>query len=113
MKPPLAVGGCILPKAVETVSSGRDSREAAPAPETTLVRPIDIHRMNPKIVGPRARHCRDLGLITVAAGVETDGELDAIIDLGCDVVRCHSIAQAASGAFWSVLSEMPPQTGAR
>jgi EAL domain-containing protein (putative c-di-GMP-specific phosphodiesterase class I) len=55
--------------------------------DLTLVRGVDKSAIKQKIVGSMTRLCRDLGILSVAEGVETDEELQAVTHLGCDLVQ--------------------------
>ena len=55
--------------------------------DMTLVRDVDRSSVKQKLVASMTSLCRDMGLLTVAEGVETQAERDALIHLGCDLLQ--------------------------
>ncbi len=55
--------------------------------DMTLVRDVDRSSVKQKLVASMASLCRDMGLLTVAEGVETQAERDTLIHLGCDLLQ--------------------------
>jgi EAL domain-containing protein (putative c-di-GMP-specific phosphodiesterase class I) len=58
-----------------------------------LVRDIDRIDTKRKLVASMIGVCRDLGVQIIAEGVERRGELDALVDLGCDVFQGYLFAR--------------------
>lgn len=52
-----------------------------------LVRGVDADRVRRTIVGSIQRMCEDLGIVLVAEGIETQGEYQALRDLGVDLLQ--------------------------
>lgn len=63
--------------------------------DMTLVRGADGSRPKRRIIGSVADACRDLGMLVVAEGVETRGELGAVLDAGCDLVQGYLLGKPA------------------
>jgi len=61
-----------------------------------LVRDIETTRTKRTLVGSLTGVCRELGMKVVAEGVETAGERDALIDLGCDLMQGYFFARPAA-----------------
>ncbi len=55
--------------------------------DMTLVRDVDRSSVKQKLVASMTSLCKDMGLLTVAEGVETQAERDALIHLGCDLLQ--------------------------
>jgi EAL domain-containing protein (putative c-di-GMP-specific phosphodiesterase class I) len=55
--------------------------------DMTLVRDVDKNKVKQKLVASMTRLCRDMGLLTVAEGVESRAEGDTLIHLGCDLLQ--------------------------
>lgn len=61
--------------------------------DMTLIRDVDKNVTKQKLVRSMASLCHDLGITIVAEGVETEAELRAVVDLGCDIVQGYFIAK--------------------
>lgn len=55
--------------------------------DMSLIRDVDSHQTKRKLVSSIAELCRDLGILIVAEGVETAGERDVLVELGCDLLQ--------------------------
>jgi EAL domain-containing protein (putative c-di-GMP-specific phosphodiesterase class I)/CheY-like chemotaxis protein len=55
--------------------------------DMTLVRGVDHEPIRRKLVGSMTELCRQLGILVVAEGVETEAERDALVDLRCDLLQ--------------------------
>jgi EAL domain-containing protein (putative c-di-GMP-specific phosphodiesterase class I) len=55
--------------------------------DMALVRGVDHEPIKQRLVGSMARLCRDLGILVVAEGVETETEKDVLVGLGCDLLQ--------------------------
>jgi EAL domain-containing protein (putative c-di-GMP-specific phosphodiesterase class I)/CheY-like chemotaxis protein len=55
--------------------------------DMALVRGLDADIVKQKLVGSMAGLCRDLGILVVAEGVETEAECAAVIRAGCDLLQ--------------------------
>lgn len=60
-----------------------------------LVRDIDSVETKAKLVRSMTALCRELGMLTVAEGIETKAELDAVIALGCDLLQGFYLGKPA------------------
>ena len=52
--------------------------------DISLVRDVDREPVKRKLVGSLAALCRDLRVTVLAEGVETAGERDVLVELGCE-----------------------------
>jgi EAL domain-containing protein (putative c-di-GMP-specific phosphodiesterase class I) len=52
-----------------------------------LVRGVDKDPVRRKLVASMAALCRDLGILVVAEGVETEDERDTVVAAGCDLLQ--------------------------
>jgi len=61
--------------------------------DMTIVR--DVHRIGTKqkLVHSMAELCKDMGILLIAEGVETDEEREALVDLGCDLLQGYLFAR--------------------
>ena len=55
--------------------------------DMALVRGLDANPVKEKLVGSMAALCRDLGVLVVAEGVETEAECDAVVRAGCHLLQ--------------------------
>jgi EAL domain-containing protein (putative c-di-GMP-specific phosphodiesterase class I) len=55
--------------------------------DMALVRDVDTDARKQSIVRAMARLCGELGIVTVAEGVETKRERDMLVQLGCDLLQ--------------------------
>jgi EAL domain-containing protein (putative c-di-GMP-specific phosphodiesterase class I) len=55
--------------------------------DRSLVNGAESDPLKRKMLDSLVRLCSDLGVLTVAEGVETAGERDVLVDLGCDYVQ--------------------------
>jgi EAL domain-containing protein (putative c-di-GMP-specific phosphodiesterase class I)/CheY-like chemotaxis protein len=55
--------------------------------DMSLVRGVDRHRTRRKLVGSLAGLCRDLGILVVAEGIETEPERQVVVEAGCDLLQ--------------------------
>jgi EAL domain-containing protein (putative c-di-GMP-specific phosphodiesterase class I) len=69
--------------------------------DMTLIRGVDRHTVKQKLVASMTSVCKDMGLQTVAEGVETKAERDTLIHLGCDLLQGFFFARPGP-AFPSV-----------
>lgn len=63
--------------------------------DMALVRGLDHAPVNRKLVGSLCGVCRDLGILTVAEGIETEAEGVAARELGCDLLQGFLIGRPA------------------
>jgi len=61
--------------------------------DATLVRGVDSDVTRQKLVGSMTTLCRDMGMIVVAEGIETVGERDMVVALGCDLLQGYLFAK--------------------
>lgn len=69
--------------------------------DMSLTRQVDRSPARQKLVATLIAMCRDLGIQTMAEGVETEGERDTLARLGCDLMQGYLFARPAP-AFPSV-----------
>ncbi len=65
--------------------------------DMSLVRGIDVHQRKQAIVRSMARLCDELGILAIAEGVETPGERDTVVSLGCDLLQGYLFAKPERG----------------
>ena len=58
-----------------------------------LIRGIDASSTKQKLVHSMANLCRDMGILTVAEGIEDPAEHAAVVELGCDLLQGFLYAQ--------------------
>jgi EAL domain-containing protein (putative c-di-GMP-specific phosphodiesterase class I) len=61
--------------------------------DMSLVRGLDHDVVKQKLVGSIAALCQDLGILVVAEGVETEGERDAAVRAGCDLLQGYLLGR--------------------
>ncbi|MFO0555807.1 MAG: EAL domain-containing protein [Polyangiaceae bacterium] len=61
--------------------------------DMSLVRGIDENRTKQKVVRSMVALTREMGMLVVVEGVETDGELETLVSLGCDVFQGYRFAK--------------------
>ena len=61
--------------------------------DMSLVRNSDSEPVKRKLIGSMAALCRDLGMLVVAEGIETEAERDVVVDLGCDFLQGYLIGR--------------------
>jgi EAL domain-containing protein (putative c-di-GMP-specific phosphodiesterase class I) len=55
--------------------------------DMSLVRDVDKNERKQKLVKSMTSLCRDMGLLVVGEGVETEAERDELVELGCDLLQ--------------------------
>ncbi len=65
--------------------------------DMSLVRGVDQDERKSRIIAGITRLCHELGVLVVAEGVETIGERDAVVHLGCDLLQGFLMAKPAAG----------------
>jgi len=63
--------------------------------DMSLIRGIDSDPKRQCIVRSMKRLCDELGIAVVAEGIETPGERDMLIALGCDLLQGYLFAKPA------------------
>jgi EAL domain-containing protein (putative c-di-GMP-specific phosphodiesterase class I) len=61
--------------------------------DTSLVRGVDRHPTKRRLIRSMTSLCKDVGIITVAEGVETVWEREMLVDLGCDLLQGYLLAK--------------------
>jgi EAL domain-containing protein (putative c-di-GMP-specific phosphodiesterase class I)/CheY-like chemotaxis protein len=61
--------------------------------DMSLVRDVDKNPMKEKLVRSMTLLCKDLGMMVVAEGVETQSERDLLVALGCDLLQGYLLAK--------------------
>jgi EAL domain-containing protein (putative c-di-GMP-specific phosphodiesterase class I)/ActR/RegA family two-component response regulator len=65
--------------------------------DMSLVRDIDVQPKKQSIVRAMVQLCAELGILVVAEGVETPGERDKLVELGCDLLQGYFFAVPERG----------------
>jgi EAL domain-containing protein (putative c-di-GMP-specific phosphodiesterase class I) len=60
-----------------------------------LIRDIQSSSMKSNLIGLITRLCKEMGILTVAEGIETGEEYRAVRELGCDLLQGFFIARPA------------------
>jgi EAL domain-containing protein (putative c-di-GMP-specific phosphodiesterase class I) len=63
--------------------------------DPVLIRDVDSSPIKRRLVASMTRLCGDLGMQVVAEGIETAGERDALVELGCDLMQGFYFAHPA------------------
>jgi EAL domain-containing protein (putative c-di-GMP-specific phosphodiesterase class I) len=63
--------------------------------DMSLIRDIHCTRTKSKLVTSMASLCRELNILTVAEGIETEEEREHVVDLGCDLLQGFLLARPA------------------
>jgi EAL domain-containing protein (putative c-di-GMP-specific phosphodiesterase class I) len=61
--------------------------------DISLIRGLDTDSTKYRIAGAMAMRPKDLGITTVAEGVETEAERDALVELGVDLLQGYRFAR--------------------
>jgi EAL domain-containing protein (putative c-di-GMP-specific phosphodiesterase class I) len=61
--------------------------------DMSLIRGIDKSAVKDRLVRSMTALCKDLGMHVVAEGVETEGERDVLVDLGCDFLQGYLLGK--------------------
>jgi EAL domain-containing protein (putative c-di-GMP-specific phosphodiesterase class I) len=61
--------------------------------DISLVHGIDRDPIRRKLVSSMTNLCHEMNMLVVAEGVETRAELDAVVELGCDLIQGYVIAR--------------------
>jgi EAL domain-containing protein (putative c-di-GMP-specific phosphodiesterase class I)/CheY-like chemotaxis protein len=64
--------------------------------DISLVHGLDQHPTKRKLVTSVVELCRDLGILVVAEGVETNAERDVLLQVGCDLLQGHLLGRPAA-----------------
>lgn len=65
--------------------------------DMSLIRDLDHHATKRRVVGAISTLCKELGSRVVAEGVETAGELEAVIAAGVDLIQGYVFARPGRG----------------
>lgn len=65
--------------------------------DMSLVRGVDTEPMKQRLISAITGVCRDMKIQVVAEGIETVGERDTIVSLGCDLLQGYLFAKPARG----------------
>jgi EAL domain-containing protein (putative c-di-GMP-specific phosphodiesterase class I) len=66
--------------------------------DMALVRGVDKEPLKQRLIGSLTTLCKDLGILVVAEGVETEGEREAVKTLGCDLLQGFLLGKPAPAA---------------
>lgn len=61
--------------------------------DMVLVRDMHLHQTKKKLVSSVVQLCQDMGIATIAEGVETPDERDALVECGCDLLQGYLFAR--------------------
>ena len=61
--------------------------------DMSLVRDVDTNRQKEKVVRSITALCKELGILVVAEGVETVGERETLVSIGCDLLQGYLLAK--------------------
>jgi EAL domain-containing protein (putative c-di-GMP-specific phosphodiesterase class I) len=61
--------------------------------DMSLVRDVDKHQMKQRLIRSVTQLCREQGIQVIGEGVETEAELEVLVDLGCDLLQGYVIAR--------------------
>ena len=64
--------------------------------DMALVRGVDRDPYRRRLVASVTAMCRDLGILVVAEGIETEAEKATLVDLGCDLLQGFLIGLPAA-----------------
>jgi EAL domain-containing protein (putative c-di-GMP-specific phosphodiesterase class I) len=65
--------------------------------DMALVQGSDTNPLKRKLIRAICNVCGDLGILTVAEGIETAAERDTVTELGCDFVQGYLLAEPGRG----------------
>lgn len=65
--------------------------------DISLIRGLDKDTVKRRLVGSMTRASQDLGLLVVAEGIETEGECDAVVALGVDLLQGYRLGRPERG----------------
>ena len=61
--------------------------------DMSLIRGVDENPTKQRLIRSMTSLCNDLGITSVAEGIETRAERDAVIELGCDLLQGYLFAK--------------------
>jgi EAL domain-containing protein (putative c-di-GMP-specific phosphodiesterase class I) len=61
--------------------------------DMSLIRDVDTNATKQKLVSTMTSLCKELGMMVVAEGVETAGELGVLVEMGCDLLQGYLLAK--------------------
>jgi EAL domain-containing protein (putative c-di-GMP-specific phosphodiesterase class I) len=64
--------------------------------DMSLIRDLDTEPVKQRVVGSISSLCRDLGVLVVAEGIETEPERAAVVDHGCDLLQGYLLGRPAA-----------------
>lgn len=76
--------------------------------DMSLVRDVDRSQTKRKLVASMISLCRDLGIVVVAEGVETEAERQVLLECGCDHFQGFLLGRPAPAPLSSKRSPGPP-----
>jgi EAL domain-containing protein (putative c-di-GMP-specific phosphodiesterase class I) len=82
--------------------------------DRSFVQGLDVSQVDTAIVSAVVDLTRTIGMTTVAEGVETEGQLARLVEMGCPVLQGYLLARPMSAAdFSSFLLARPTKRGPR
>ena len=79
--------------------------------DIALVRGVDGDPYRRKLISMVTAMCRDLGILSVAEGIETEQERAVLVDLGCDLLQGYLIGKPRAVAAAQVSRAAPEEPG--
>jgi EAL domain-containing protein (putative c-di-GMP-specific phosphodiesterase class I)/CheY-like chemotaxis protein len=77
-----------------------------------LVRGVDADSYRHTLIAGATKMCRNLGILVVAEGIQTEAERDVLVELGCDLLQGFVIGRpAASPAVLAPAAPTVPEGG--
>ncbi len=61
--------------------------------DISLIRDLDREPLKRRVVGSMATLCRELGVLVVAEGIETESERNAVVTQGCDLLQGYLLGR--------------------
>src|SRR5262245_13410912 len=77
--------------------------------DMSLVRGADTEPVKQRLIGSMASLCKEFGIMVVAEGIETIGERDTVVALGCDLMQGFLLGRPLEAE--AALAEHEPRSG--
>jgi EAL domain-containing protein (putative c-di-GMP-specific phosphodiesterase class I) len=79
--------------------------------DMSLVRGADTEPVKQRLIGSMAALCKEFGIMVVAEGIETTGERDAMVALGCDLLQGFLLGRPVEAEAVLAAQENRPPPG--
>lgn len=63
--------------------------------DMSLIRDVHKMPMKQKLIGSMTELCKDMGMMVVAEGIESEEECETLVELGCDLFQGYYLAKPA------------------